>query len=172
MNSLINIKSIIIIYVIEMVTGRDSCTEKKKNKKKIMLCCIVIIEILQIEETSQPETCKLGWERVIWGIRLSLSNAVRIDKDRKNLPSSLSFALTEFADWRCHLQSGLWLVSSIFNISMIVIGACAVQFLHYVPLYRNAKHYATLNCSIKTRLCAGGTQIKFKILSSQKFLNF
>ena len=55
-------------------------------------------------------------ERVIWRIRLSLSNAVRVDKDRKNLPSSLSFALTEFADRRCHLQSGLWIVSSICNI--------------------------------------------------------
>ena len=31
----------------------------------------------------------------------------------------------------------------------IVKGACAVQFLHYVPLYRNTQHYATLNCSIK-----------------------
>ena len=31
----------------------------------------------------------------------------------------------------------------------IVIGACAVQFLHYVPLYRNTQHYATLYCSIK-----------------------
>ena len=30
--------------------------------------------------------------RVIWRIRLSLSNAVRIDKDRKNLPSSLSLS--------------------------------------------------------------------------------
>ena len=39
----------------------------------------------------------------------------------------------------------------------IVIGACAVQFLYYVPLYRNTQHYATLNCRIKTRLCAGGT---------------
>ena len=39
----------------------------------------------------------------------------------------------------------------------IVIGACAVKFLHYVPPYRNKQHYATLNCSIKTRLCAGGT---------------
>ena len=57
-------------------------------------------------------------ERVIWRIRLSFSNAVRVDKDRKNLPSSLSFALTEFADWRYHLQSSLWLVSSICNISM------------------------------------------------------
>ena len=58
-------------------------------------------------------------ERVIWRIRPPLSNAVRVDTDRKNLPSSLSFALTEFADWRCHFQSGLWLVSSICNISMI-----------------------------------------------------
>ena len=45
------------------------------------------IEILQIEETSQPETCQFGRERererVIWRIILSLSNAVRVDKDRK-----------------------------------------------------------------------------------------
>ena len=40
------------------------------------------------------------------------------DKDRRNLPSSLSFALTEFPDCGCHLQSGLWLVDSICNISM------------------------------------------------------
>ena len=33
----------------------------------------------------------------------------------------------------------------------IVIDACAVQFLHYVPLYRNTQHCATINCSIKTR---------------------
>ena len=39
----------------------------------------------------------------------------------------------------------------------IAIGACAVQFLHYVPLYRNPQHYATLKYSIKTRLCAGDT---------------
>ena len=44
-------------------------------------------------------------------------------------------------------------------LSCIIIGACAVQFLHCVPLYRNTQHYATLNCSIKTRLCAGGTSI-------------
>ena len=30
-------------------------------------------------------------------------------------------------------------------------------FLHYVPLYRNTQHYATLNCSVKMRLCARGT---------------
>ena len=39
----------------------------------------------------------------------------------------------------------------------IVIGACAIQFLHYAPLYRNTQHYATLNCRIKTRKCAGVT---------------
>ena len=53
---------------------------------------------------------------------LSLANAevsaVRVDKDRKNHLSSLSFALTEFADSRCQLQSGLWHVSSIYNIYM------------------------------------------------------
>ena len=38
---------------------------------------------------------------------------------QNNLPSSVSFALTEFAGWRCHLQSGLWLVS-IYNISMVL----------------------------------------------------
>ena len=57
-------------------------------------------------------------DRVIRRVRLSLLKTVRVDKDRKNLPSSLSFALTEFPDWRCHLQSGLWLVDSICNISM------------------------------------------------------
>ena len=31
----------------------------------------------------------------------------------------------------------------------IVIVACAVQFLHYVPLYRNTQHYATFDCSVK-----------------------
>ena len=76
------------------------------------------IEILQIESTSQPETCQLGRERVIRRVRLSLSKAVRVNKDRKNLPSSLSSALAEFPDWRCQLQSGLWLVDSICNISM------------------------------------------------------
>ena len=39
----------------------------------------------------------------------------------------------------------------------MVIGACAVQFLHYIRLYSNTKHYATLNCSVKTSLRAGGT---------------
>ena len=28
---------------------------------------------------------------------------------------------------------------------VILIGACAVQFLHYAPLYRNTQHNATLN---------------------------
>ena len=50
----------------------------------------------------------------------------------------------------------------------IVIGACAVQFSHYVPLYRNTQHYTTLNCSIKTRLCAGGTE-RLYITSSFRF---
>ena len=36
----------------------------------------------------------------------------------------------------------------------IVIDACAVQFLHYAPLYRNTQHYITLNCRIKMRKCA------------------
>ena len=31
----------------------------------------------------------------------------------------------------------------------IIITACAIQFLHYIPLYRNIQHYATLNCSVK-----------------------
>ena len=77
------------------------------------------IEILQIEETNSLKPVRSGErERVICRDRLSLSNAVRVDKKRKNLPSSFSFALSEFADWRCHLQSGPWLVSSICNISM------------------------------------------------------
>ena len=43
----------------------------------------IAIEILQIESSSQPETCQLGRERerVIRRVRLSLSNAVRVDKD-------------------------------------------------------------------------------------------
>ena len=58
------------------------------------------IEILQMESTSQPETCQLGREResVIRRVRLSVSNAVHVDKGRKNFPSSLSPALTEFPD--------------------------------------------------------------------------
>ena len=43
------------------------------------------------------------------------------------------------------------------TLRCFVISACAVPFLHYVPLYRNTQYSATLNCSIKTRLCAGGT---------------
>ena len=39
----------------------------------------------------------------------------------------------------------------------MVIGTCAVQFLHYIPLYRNTQNYSTLNCSVKTSLRAGGT---------------
>ena len=39
----------------------------------------------------------------------------------------------------------------------MVIGTCAVQFLHYIPLYRNTQHHATLNRSVKTSLRAGGT---------------
>ena len=39
----------------------------------------------------------------------------------------------------------------------MAIRACTVQFLHYIPLYRNTQHYATLNCSVKTCLRAGGT---------------
>ena len=34
-------------------------------------------------------------------------------------------------------------------LSCMVIGACAFRFLHYIPLYRNTQHYATLNCSVK-----------------------
>ena len=39
----------------------------------------------------------------------------------------------------------------------MVIGACAVRFLHYIPLYRNTQHYASLNSSVKMSLRAGGT---------------
>ena len=68
---------------------------------------------------------KLAWNlsaraRVIRRVCLFLSNAMRVGKDRKNLPSSRSVALTEFPDWRCHLQSGLWLVDSICNIFMFL----------------------------------------------------
>ena len=44
----------------------------------------------------------------------------------------------------------------------IVIGARAVQFLHYVPLYRNTQHYTTLNCSIKTRYAPEAHKINVK----------
>ena len=36
----------------------------------------------------------------------------------------------------------------------MVVGTCAVQFLHYIPLYRNTQHYATLYCSEKASLRA------------------
>ena len=39
------------------------------------------------------------------------------------------------------------------TLRCMVIGTCAVQFLHYIPLYHNTLHYATLNCSVK-RVCA------------------
>ena len=52
------------------------------------------------------------------------------------------------------------------NITLrcMVIGTRAVQFLHYIPLYRNTQHYATLNCSVKTilhnsRLCTKGGMV-------------
>ena len=34
-------------------------------------------------------------------------------------------------------------------LRFMAIGAFAVQFLHYIPLYRNTQHCATLNCSVK-----------------------
>ena len=43
------------------------------------------------------------------------------------------------------------------TLRCMVIGTCAVQFLHYIPLYRNTQHYATHNCSVKTSLHAGCT---------------
>ena len=43
------------------------------------------------------------------------------------------------------------------TLRCMVIGKCAVEFLHYIPLYRNTQHCATLNCSVKTRLRVGGT---------------
>ena len=39
----------------------------------------------------------------------------------------------------------------------MAIGACAVQFLHYIRLYRKTQHYATLNCRVNMSLRAGGT---------------
>ena len=42
----------------------------------------------------------------------------------------------------------------------MVIGARAVQFLHYIPLYRNTQHYATLNCSVKTSIASATTQLR------------
>ena len=43
------------------------------------------------------------------------------------------------------------------TLRCVVIGTCAVQFLHYIPLFRNTQYYATLNCSVKASLRAGGT---------------
>ena len=43
------------------------------------------------------------------------------------------------------------------TLRCMVIGTCAVQFLHYISLYRSTQDYATLNCSVKTSLRAGGT---------------
>ena len=48
----------------------------------------------------------------------------------------------------------------------IVIGACAVQFLHYVPLYRNTQLYATLNCSIKRVYATEAHKILYIFLRS------
>ena len=31
------------------------------------------------------------------------------------------------------------------TLRCIVIGTCAVQFLHYIPLYRNTQHYASVS---------------------------
>ena len=47
------------------------------------------------------------------------------------------------------------------TLRCMVIGTCAVQFLHEIPLYRNTQHYATLNCSVKASLRVGGTQKKY-----------
>ena len=44
------------------------------------------------------------------------------------------------------------------TLRCMVIGTCAVQCLHYIPLYLNTQHYTTLNCSVKSSLRAGGTQ--------------
>ena len=43
------------------------------------------------------------------------------------------------------------------TLRCMVIGTCAGQFFNCIPLYRNKKHYATLNRSVKTSLRAGGT---------------
>ena len=67
----------------------------------------------------------------VWNIQSSTVRSQRCTKKKKNTKKILL---------RC-----------------IVIGACAVQFLHYVPLYHNTQHYTNLNCSLKTRSCAGGT---------------
>ena len=39
----------------------------------------------------------------------------------------------------------------------MAMGACVVQFLHFIHLQRNVLHCATVNCSEKTSLRAGGT---------------
>ena len=54
------------------------------------------------------------------------------------------------------------------TLRCIVIGACAVQFLHYVPLYRNTQHYATLNCSVKTSLRTRGTYKYLKAITRKE----
>ena len=41
------------------------------------------------------------------------------------------------------------------NLCYVVIDASTVRFLHYTPLYGNTQYYATLNCRIETRKCAG-----------------
>ena len=45
----------------------------------------------------------------------------------------------------------------VITLRCMDVGTCAVQFLHYSPLYRNTQHYATLNWSVKPSLRAGGT---------------
>ena len=53
------------------------------------------------------------------------------------------------------------------TLRCMVIGTCAVQFLRYFPLYRNTQHYATLTCSVKMSLRAGGA---YNILESPDIL--
>ena len=50
------------------------------------------------------------------------------------------------------------------TLRCIVIGACAVRFLHYIPLYRNTQHYATLNCSVKRVYAPGSRKIYIVIM--------
>ena len=54
------------------------------------------------------------------------------------------------------------------TLRCIVIGTCAVQFLHYIPLYRNTQHYATLNCSAKRVYAPEARKFKLRVFRTEK----
>ena len=98
------------------------------------------IEILQIEETCQPEACQLGRERVNFGLgclsltpRLARYAQTKTEKTTYRLSLSLSPSLqTDVATYR----SGLWHVSSIYNISMRRTRRALEKGEKYCPLYK------------------------------------